>query len=209
MRLLLGIAVAALSALPAAAGDVLLTGPVFSQIAGIILPDGFKIGYSDVKKDFFILEIMPEGETVDAWSEMVTLTANEALVSQGVKVSSYAGKMQELYRSTCPETFVSQEVDLGSFKVPGSLATRAVVMGCGEVIAANSASAGSEIVAMVIAEGKADMFTFQWAEHHSFPATAEMFSFEHWQGRLNRLLKAARLCPVVPGEAAPYPSCSE
>ena len=42
----------------------------------------------------------------------------------------------------------------------------------------------------------------------STPATPAMFSYEHWQDRLNRLLKSARLCPILPGEAPPYMSCS-
>jgi hypothetical protein len=48
-------------------------------------------------------------------------------------------------------------------------------------------------------------YTLQWAERG--PAAGKIAIDEaKWQARL-RQLQPIRLCPILPGEHAPYPSC--
>jgi hypothetical protein len=54
-------------------------------------------------------------------------------------------------------------------------------------------------------KGSSDYYTLQWAERAA-PVDRPAVDDAKWPERL-RLLQPIRLCPIVPGEAAPYPSC--
>lgn len=63
-----------------------------------------------------------------------------------------------------------------------------------------------ETALIVAVKGWADYYTLQWAERMQAagkPAIVEA----KWLDRL-RQLQPIRFCPIVPGEAAPYPSCA-
>jgi hypothetical protein len=53
-------------------------------------------------------------------------------------------------------------------------------------------------------KGAADAYTVQWAERAA--ASDAAIDEAVWRGRLHELMPI-RLCAIVPGEAAPYPSC--
>jgi len=59
---------------------------------------------------------------------------------------------------------------------------------------------------MVVVKGSADVYTIQWAERAPSPAEKPAIDDAKWQDRLSKL-KPIRFCPIVPGEAMPYPSC--
>lgn len=55
-------------------------------------------------------------------------------------------------------------------------------------------------------KGQSDYYTIQWAERGAASKSPIKVDDAKWQGRLNQLAPI-KLCPVIPGEAAPYPSC--
>jgi len=59
---------------------------------------------------------------------------------------------------------------------------------------------------IVAVKGIADYYTIQWAERT--PSSAENLTIDDakWKGRLDKLTPI-RICPIVGGEKAPYPSC--
>ena len=69
-----------------------------------------------------------------------------------------------------------------------------------------SGGAHSESALLVAIKGTADSYTIQWAERG--PASARPMTFDDamWKERFNKL-GPIKLCPIKPGEAAPYPSC--
>ena len=75
---------------------------------------------------------------------------------------------------------------------------------CGKVDA--SADKHSETALIVAVKGISDAYTIQWAERAASPASGPAIDDAKWQGRLRELMPI-RLCAIVPGEAAPYPSC--
>jgi hypothetical protein len=77
------------------------------------------------------------------------------------------------------------------------------VAGCGEVDA--SADKHSETVLIVAVKGASDAYTIQWAERGPASSGAGIDEAK-WQARLGALMPI-RLCAIVPGETAPYPSC--
>ncbi|NJM82499.1 MAG: hypothetical protein HC844_08375 [Tabrizicola sp.] len=60
---------------------------------------------------------------------------------------------------------------------------------------------------MIAIKGDA-MYSVQWARRG--PASAERLAPDSaaLASRLEALMTGLRLCPVVPGEAEPYPSCT-
>jgi len=77
------------------------------------------------------------------------------------------------------------------------------VIGCGRVD--SGPTRHSETALLITLKGASDYYTIQWAERG--PETDEPpVNDEHWQARL-RELSPIDLCPIVAGEAAPYPSC--
>ncbi len=61
---------------------------------------------------------------------------------------------------------------------------------------------------MIAIKGAADYYSIQWAERG--PASAKPIAPDdaRWGDRFKQL-SPIKLCPLVPGEAAPYPSCVE
>ena len=80
----------------------------------------------------------------------------------------------------------------------------AAVMACGKVT--SSADGHSEAMLFVAIKGNTDGYTVQWAERGSTRAVAPGIDETKWKQRL-QVLMPIRLCAIVPGEAAPYPSC--
>jgi hypothetical protein len=65
----------------------------------IVTPKGYEVGYRDKKKDSLITEWVPVGETVDNWTEMVTVE-----VFYGLKVASelFMHDQEKRWRAACP-----------------------------------------------------------------------------------------------------------
>ena len=59
---------------------------------------------------------------------------------------------------------------------------------------------------IIAIKGERDYYTIQWAERSGASTTPIQFDEKKWMERLKRLTPV-KLCPIVPGETAPYPSC--
>ena len=68
-----------------------------------------------------------------------------------------------------------------------------------------ASTASGETALIVPVKGQSAHYTLQWAERG--PTIGKIAIDEaKWLERL-RQLQPIRFCPIVPGEAAPYPSC--
>ncbi|MEO6381410.1 MAG: hypothetical protein ABIO35_05270 [Nitrobacter sp.] len=92
---------------------------------------------------------------------------------------------------------------LNTNKVSGFDAVTAVVS-CGTSVA--TAGKTRESILIVVVKGQADLYTVQWAERAASSKEPIPVDIAKWSDRYNKL-GPLRLCPVIPGEAAPYPSC--
>ena len=81
-------------------------------------------------------------------------------------------------------------------------ATFAVVVGCGKI---GETAKRSETTLIIAIKGSADLYTVQWAERGAVAEKADVNNAK-WLERLQKLAPL-RVCPIVPGEAPPYPSC--
>jgi hypothetical protein len=178
--------------------------PVFHQLVAFSLPPSFKTAYEKTNNGFYIREHVPEGQTVDDWTRMITLTGAQGLAyNREATPQAYLQALARGFQRHCPDTYVQLELgpepDLGN-------ASFVTVASCGRVTSGGKAH--SETAAMMAFKGSDDYYMLQWAERGPDSAHPLALDGRYWMGRL-RQLGPVRLCPIVAGEAPPYPSCPD
>lgn len=176
--------------------------PIFGQLVMFTLPSDFVTVFEQPTAGSYIREAVLKGETVDKWSQMITVTGAKGLAEKpGMAAQYFAAQLAAGFQKACPTTFAVKP--LGPTSISGEDAFVAIAS-CGKVGA--SAEQHSETALIVAIKGKTDVYTVQWAERT--PSNAENLTIDEskWKSRLDRLAPI-RLCPIVPNEKAPYPSC--
>jgi hypothetical protein len=200
-------AVAALAALPASAEEpddapqsVTAVSPIFSQLVGFSQPASFVVVFEKPTADNYIREAVLQGETTGSWSQMITVTGAKGLAEQdGNSPKDAASRLAGGFQAACPKTFLAEP--LGDMEISGYNAFAAIAS-CGTA----PGGAHSETALIVTIEGEHDYYTLQWAERG--PAGSPAIDAARWRRRLDAL-GPILLCDIVPGEKAPYPSCTE
>jgi hypothetical protein len=176
--------------------------PVFGQLLRFSMPKNFAVAFENGKDNRYIREAVPKGESVDKWSQMITVTGAKGLAANAkVTPQLFASKMAEGYKTTCPSSF--NGTNLGVNKV-GNYDAFAGVLSCGSV--GQSDQSFSESMLLLVIKGEKDYYTIQWAERAAASASPIKFDAEKWTRR-SQILAPIKLCDIVPGEAAPYLSC--
>jgi hypothetical protein len=181
--------------------------PVFTQLVMFSLPPEFKSQKPTYEKNsgsFYIREQVPDGETPAKWSRMITLTGARGLATNpNATPQAMLARMSADFQRTCPESF--------STAAPGPQKVDAydgyeVIVSCGRVQSGKESYSESAI--MLTVKGANDYYTLQWTERGRDSAEARPIDVAYWTKQLARL-NPIRLCPIVPGEAAPYSSCAQ
>ena len=179
--------------------------PVFTQLVMFSLPPEFKSSKPTYEKDsgsFYIREQVPEGETLGKWSRMITLTATKGLAANpNATPQAMLARMTAGFQRNCPETFASAAP--GAQRVDGYDAYE-VIVSCGRL--QSDKQAYSESAIMLTLKGSNDYYTLQWTERGRDSGQPVAIDAGYWTKQLARL-NPIKLCPIVPGEAAPYQSC--
>lgn len=178
--------------------------PIFSQLVAFSLPRGFKMVFEKTNPvtNHYTWEAVLEGETVNQWSQMITITGAKGLAANpNGNPQSFLARIAAGFKSACPTTFSAKAI--GASKISGYEAFTALAA-CGTVQA--DGSQHSEAAVLVAVKGSDDYYTVQWAERGSATAQPIDLGDAKWQDRL-RKLDPIKICARVPGEAAPYPSC--
>lgn len=175
--------------------------PIFSQLVTFSMPQAFVVVGENTNGPNYIREAVLKGETASRWTQMITITGAKGLVANPkLTPEAFAASIAGGFKSACPDTFVAKGVGPAKF---GDQDAYVALASCGSVEAAPDKH--SETALVVAVKGSADYYTLQWAERT--PASGKPVIDEaKWLARL-RQLQPIRLCPIVPGEAAPYPSC--
>jgi hypothetical protein len=189
-------ALLASSAQAQAPASVMVVSPVYSQLVAFSIPANFVAGAERNDGTTYTREAVPKGETVEKWKEMITVTGAKGLASQpNVSPEKFAGVIASGYKNACPDSF--------DLKLLGAnAATFAVVVGCGKI---GETTKRSETTLIIAIQGSADLYTVQWAERGAVADKADVNNAK-WLERLQKLAPL-RVCPIIPGEAPPYPSC--
>ena len=198
--LLLALIAAAAAAAPG--GGQRVVTPVFHRLVAFSLPAPFKLGFERTTGNIYVREHVPEGQTVDDWSRMITLTGVQGMsYSPEATPQAYLQALARGFQRHCPDTFVA--LDLG----PQPLAREpsfATVVSCGRVTSGGKAH--SETSVMVAIKGSDDFYALQWTEHGPDSSHPLALDGKSWSARLAQL-GPVQLCPLVPGEGPPYASC--
>jgi hypothetical protein len=175
--------------------------PIFGQLVMFSMPANFVAVTEGTKGAGYIREAVLKGETTERWTQMITVTgAKGAAGNPAVSPQSFAASIAGGFKAACPGTFAAKGLGETRF---GDHDAFVAVAGCGRVEA--SADKHSETALIAVVKGRSDYYTLQWAER-SASVDSPAIDDAKWQQRM-RLLQPIRLCPIVPGEAAPYPSC--
>lgn len=176
--------------------------PVFHELVVFTLPAHFKAVYEKTNGSFYIREHVPESESDDHWTRMITLTGSRDLASNpSVSPRAFIETIAAGFRRHCPDNYATTA--LGPQTVGGNEGF-AVVTSCGRVQSGNESH--SETAVMLAFKGSADYYTIQWAERGADSARPLTVDTAYWSKRIAQLAPI-RLCPIVPGEPAPYVSC--
>lgn len=175
--------------------------PIYQELVRFSLPARFKHAYEKDSGSFYIEEFVLNGETVDSWSQMITVTGSKGLAAnESATPQRLAEQVAAGIQRACPATFAAKAI--GTLKISSHDAFIGLV-GCGEV---KRGAPRSEIAMLITIKGTADYYSIQWAVRSTPVDRAPVLNGEEWLSRLKQL-QPIRLCPRVPGESAPYPSC--
>lgn len=176
--------------------------PIFSQLLSVTMPAGYTTVFETTQGDHYIREAVLDGENVDSWSRMITVTGFRNLSSKPeVSPKSYASSKAAGFQRACRASYSAQ--GLGDGKIDGADVFVAVAS-CG--ISPTKDGNRSETALIIVLKGSSDYYTIQWAERGAPSDTPLAIDVEHWREKYQQLFPV-KLCPIVAGEAAPYPSC--
>lgn len=177
--------------------------PIFSQLVSFTLPAGFNTVYEDGNGTSYIREAVRSGESVNDWTEMVTVTGAKGLSGNpSVTPRAFAGAIAGGFQKACPGSYSEKMISEG--KNERGYQQFVGVVSCGAAPGANRVTSESALI--VVIRGDQDYYTIQWAERGSPSGSPIPVNHVKWNGRLAKLLPI-NVCPVLPGEAPPYPSC--
>ena len=175
--------------------------PIFGQLVSFAMPSNFAVVFENTKGGHYIREAVLNGETPERWTQMITVTGEKGMtLAPGASPETFAGSIAGGFQSACPDSFAARSLGAMTF---GRFEGFVAVIGCGQVD--SGPTRHSETALLITLKGTTDYYTIQWAERgveSDMPPVGD----ERWQARL-RELSPIDLCPIVPGEAAPYPSC--
>lgn len=197
-----GPAIADTPPLPSGIRSLQAIAPIFSQLLAWHMPLRFHGVNEESRGNFYMLESVPHGETVDQWSRMITITGlANAAANPDLTPRSYASGIAAGFQKACPDSFNASALDAPT--VDGH-ATFAAIISCGR----NSQGAGaqSETAVVLVIKGEQDYYTVQWAEHGQAQSAPLQLDAAEWSQRLGELLPI-HICEKLPGEASPFPSC--
>jgi hypothetical protein len=179
--------------------------PVFGQLVSFPLPKGFIPVFENTKDNFYIWEAVPSGETVEKWTQMLTMTGIKGISSNPkINPQQVAFNIAGGFQRSCADTFAGTGV--GITKIGGNDAF-GVLVTCGIANPQKPKEEQYSETAMIIAiKGETSYYTMQWAERGLPDTTKKPFDAPKWTSR-SKQFESTRLCAIVPSESSPYPSC--
>jgi hypothetical protein len=179
-----------------------MISPIFSQLVMLSFPKGFKTVFENTNGKQYTREAVLEGETVDQWTQMITVTGAKGLAAnRNLTAQSFVERIASGFKGACPDTFSAEAV--GAMKFSGRDAF-VILAGCGS--AGSAGPEHSESALLIAIKGAADYYTIQWAERGPASNRPTAFDDAKWTARF-KALNPIKICRLVPSEAPLYPSC--
>lgn len=176
---------------------VTATIPVYSRVLVVPVPAPFAAAFENEASGSYILEFVPDGETVENWTQMITVTGAQGAAANGASPMDIGNSIGSGFQSACPDSF--RAWNQGEVTVEGATAAQVFLLACGDL------NGQSERALILVAVDEANIYTLQWAERGAAVDRPEE-DLPIWEPR-GQMLTQLRLCTPAEGEAAPYPSC--
>lgn len=186
------------SAPPGAATAI---SPIYSQLLRFSLPRGFVTRFEQTNGDSYLREAVPAAETVENWTQMLTVTGARNLALRPLTPKQFAEGMAGGFQRKCPESFSARSIGDGKI---GGFEAMVIVASCGTSPTTHGTT--SETAMLVVIRGQQDFYTIQWAERSARSASPMQIDAKKWDERLHQLTPI-KLCPIVRDERPPYASC--
>lgn len=185
------------------ATSLLAISPIFSQLVAFKMPLTFHVVNEETSAHAYIREAVPQGETADQWTQMITVTGyKDVAANPGPPPALLINTIADGFKKACPDTITVG--DLGNPPIDG-YPTAFAFVACGT--AGGGVNSHSEAALILVIKGTRDYYSIQWAERGPAQASRVAFDEQHWLGRLAQLMPVF-LCARVAGEKFPYPSCT-
>ena len=178
--------------------------PVFSQLVAFSLPTGFVTVNENAQGGFYMQEAVPKGETVNNWTQMLTLSGFKDLArNPKLDLVTFSNLfMKQMVKKCSPNASGGKVTDL---KV-GEHDALIYFVSCANVN--YSGAAHSEQTLFLSIKGESDYYMILLAERGAPQESIPVFERDKWATRFKQI-KPIKLCPRVPGEAPPYLSCTK
>ncbi|MEI6418517.1 MAG: hypothetical protein WCO82_05570 [Sphingomonadales bacterium] len=169
---------------------------VYSRVIQVDLPRPFVAAFKQVEPGFFIMEYVPDGETLANWTQMITITGNFGVGSANVDDAALASFM--FGRAECPGKLFR---DAGELAPSVGARQRMLAIGCGGPAAGSTAG---ERAAIAFLRDADHVWTVQFAQRVGTGGKGKLFEVEQAAARLASLNIQAVPMPASEN-AAPKP----
>lgn len=164
---------------------------VFSQVVSYQLPEGFLPAFEETKEGLYIQEATKDGETVENWTYLITMTGRQNLaLDDKIGPIHMANAMVDQYQPACPNNFSSR--GLGESTIDGHEAFSAYYS-CGTL--GEGENAQSESAVIIFIKGARDYYTIQYADHGEASETPIEFDEDLWIPRIQSLFPISFVDP--------------
>lgn len=196
---------------------VVISFPVFAQTVAFPYPfadTAYGPDYEAMSPDNrqFISERVPEGETLENWSQMVTVIAQRDAAAglQGDALAQLIdARLMQLYAQYAGGCVTPPVAFMIEAPVPSGLrAAKAALLTCPSYTHPSLGQIGEAMV-FVVGAGSRDLYDLQLAQR--YPPGIENFnaiSREIWLARAQALAGGSRFCGPAPGETRPPAICN-
>lgn len=148
--------------------DMTIVQPVFGRVISFKLPRGFVIAWRQQVPGGYLAEYIPDGETLENWTRMITLTASIGAGAARVEDAELADVLYN--KPGCPGW---RYRDFGAAANPGSARRRTLLIGCDATAPAAYDKAvvdAAERAAIGFFRDEETVWTLQYAER-TLPGT--------------------------------------
>jgi len=161
--------------------------PIFGQAVAFTLPAGWQAAFRNSTPGTYMMEFVPQDQTVQTWREMITLQGFRG-VAQNPQLTprAFLASLAARIEKACGATFVAQS--LGDTKVD-SFDAHTAIIGCGNL------KGQGEIAYMVAIKGTQDVYLIQRAFRGApFPRERPPLSAANVQEQAARPLEPIKIC---------------
>ncbi len=137
---------------------------VYNRVLSFKLPRPFVTAYRQQVPGGYIVEYLPDGQTLANWTQMITLTSQPGVGAAQVEDAALGNYI--FNKRSCPGWIYR---DLGAVASPSSARQRLIVLGCDEVQGSDYSKAvpgASERAAIVFIRDGENIWSVQFAERN-------------------------------------------